>query len=108
MIFAWGTGFLAYIILWIVMPEATTTAEKLEMRGEPVTISNIEKKVREEFENVSDKIKNADYDKYGNQIKTGANKIGSSLGDFIISVFKVFAKFLGVLLIITGIATLIS
>ncbi|NDP27407.1 MAG: PspC domain-containing protein, partial [Flavobacterium sp.] len=33
--FAWGTGVLAYIILWIVMPEATTTAEKLEMTGEP-------------------------------------------------------------------------
>jgi phage shock protein PspC (stress-responsive transcriptional regulator) len=108
MVFVFGSGILAYIILWIVMPEATTTAEKLEMRGEPVTISNIEKKVREEFENVSDKIKNADYDKYGNQIKTGANKIGSSLGDFIMTVFKVFAKFLGVLLIITGIATLIS
>jgi phage shock protein PspC (stress-responsive transcriptional regulator) len=108
MVFVFGSGILAYIILWIVMPEATTTAEKLEMSGEPVTISNIEKKVREEFENVSDKIKNADYDKYGNQIKTGANKIGSSLGDFIMTVFKVFAKFLGVLLIITGIATLIS
>jgi hypothetical protein len=42
--------------------------------GEPVNISNIEKKVREEFENVSDKFKNVDYDKYGNQIKTGAGK----------------------------------
>ncbi len=73
-----GAGFLAYIILWIVTPEASTTSEKLEMTGEPVTISNIEKKVREEFENVSEKIKNADYDKYGNQIKTGANKIGNS------------------------------
>ena len=101
-----GTGILAYIILWIVTPEAVTTSEKLEMTGEPVTISNIEKKVREEFENVSDKIKNADYDKYGNQIKTGAEKIGSSFGDFIITVFKIFAKFLGIILIITGITIL--
>ena len=101
-----GTGILAYIILWVVTPEAVTTSEKLEMTGEPVNISNIEKKVREEFESVSDKIKNADYDKYGNQIKTGASKIGNSLGDFIMTVFKVFAKFLGVILIITGIATL--
>lgn len=102
-----GTGILAYIILWIVTPEAVTTSEKLEMTGEPVNISNIEKKVREEFESVSDKIKNADYDKYGNQIKSGAGKIGSSLGDFIMTVFKVFAKFLGVILIMTGISTLI-
>jgi hypothetical protein len=48
---------LAYIILWIVVPAAVTTSEKLEMTGEPVNISNIEKKVREEFENVSDKFK---------------------------------------------------
>jgi phage shock protein PspC (stress-responsive transcriptional regulator) len=102
MFFAWGTGVLAYIILWIVMPEARTTAEKLEMTGEPVTISNIEKKVREEFENVSDKIKNADYDEMGNRVKTGAEKIGSSFGDFIIAVFRVFSKFLGVILIIAG------
>ena len=101
-----GTGILAYIILWIVTPEAMTTTEKLEMTGEPVTISNIEKKVREEFENVSDKIKNADYDKYGNQIKSGAGKIGNSFGDFIMTIFKIFAKFLGVILIITGITVL--
>lgn len=103
-----GTGIVAYIILWVVTPEAVTTSEKLEMTGEPVTISNIEKKVREEFESVSGKLKDVDYDKYGNQIKTGATKFGSSLGDFIMTVFKIFAKFLGVILIITGIATLIS
>ncbi len=106
MFFAWGTGVLAYIILWIVMPEAKTTAEKLEMTGEPVTISNIEKKVREEFENVSDKFKNANYDEMGNRVKTGAEKIGSSLGDFIIAVLRVFSKFLGVILIMTGLFTL--
>jgi phage shock protein PspC (stress-responsive transcriptional regulator) len=107
-VFAWGTGVLAYIILWIVMPEAVTTSEKLEMTGEPVTISNIEKKVREEFESVSEKIKNADYDKFGNQVKTGAEKIGSSFGDFIITVFKIFTKFLGVFLIMIGLAVLVS
>ncbi|GGA79847.1 hypothetical protein GCM10008015_20640 [Flavobacterium palustre] len=107
LIFAgFGTGIIAYIILWIVTPEARTTSEKLEMTGEPVNISNIEKKVREEFESVSDKIKNADYDKYGNQIKKGANKVGNSLGNFILSVLGILAKFLGVLLIIAGLATL--
>jgi phage shock protein PspC (stress-responsive transcriptional regulator) len=102
-----GTGILAYIILWIVTPEAITTSEKLEMTGEPVTISNIEKKVREEFENVSEKIKNADYDKFGNQVKTGAEKLGNGLGDFISTVFKIFAKFLGVILIMSGLAVLV-
>ena len=100
--FGFGTGILAYIILWIATPEAITTTEKLEMTGEPVTISSIEKKVREEFDSVSEKFKNVDYDKYGNQIKTGAERFGNTLSEIITTIFKVFAKFLGVILIISG------
>jgi phage shock protein PspC (stress-responsive transcriptional regulator) len=36
-----GIGAIVYIILWVVLPEAITAAEKLEMRGEPVTAENI-------------------------------------------------------------------
>ncbi|MFI0492265.1 PspC domain-containing protein [Flavobacterium sp.] len=108
LLFTFGTGALAYIILWIVMPEARTTSEKIEMTGEPVTISNIEKKVREEFETVSEKLKNVDYDKYGNQIKSGAERVGSSFGNLILAVLKAFSKFLGVILIITGISITIA
>ncbi|TPG37771.1 PspC domain-containing protein [Flavobacterium pectinovorum] len=103
-----GTGILAYFVLWIVTPEAITTSEKLEMTGEPVTISNIEKKVREEIESLSNKFKNADYDAMGNQVKSGAERISSSFGDFVMTVFKIFAKFLGVILIISGISVLIG
>ena len=102
-----GTGILAYFVLWIVTPEAVTTSEKLEMTGEPVTISNIEKKVREEIETLSDKFKNADYDKVGNQVKSGAERISSSFGDFIMTIFKIFAKFLGIILIMSGLSVLI-
>jgi phage shock protein PspC (stress-responsive transcriptional regulator) len=102
-----GTGILAYFVLWIVTPEAVTTSEKLEMTGEPVTISNIEKKVREEIEGLSDRFKNADYDAMGNQVKSGAERISSSFGDFVMTIFKIFAKFLGVVLIISGITVLI-
>ena len=104
--FGFGTGILAYIILWIATPEAITTTEKLEMTGEPVTISSIEKKVREEFDSVSEKFKNVDYDKYGNQIKTGAERFGNTLSEIITTIFKVFAKFLGVILIISGFTVL--
>ena len=76
------------------------------MTGEPVTISNIEKKVREEFENVSEKLKNANYDEMGNRVKTGAEKIGSSFGNFIIAVLRAFSKFLGILLIMGGLTVL--
>jgi phage shock protein PspC (stress-responsive transcriptional regulator) len=45
-------GVLIYLILWIVLPEATTVAQKLEMRGESVNISNISDFIRDEFEHV--------------------------------------------------------
>lgn len=103
-----GTGFIAYIILWIAMPKAVTTSEKLEMTGEPVTISNIEKKVREEFESVSNKIKNADYDKLGNEVKNNAEQFAGGLSDVLINIFKMFAKILGAIIIILSSIALLA
>ena len=104
--FGFGTGLIAYLVLWIAMPKAVTTSEKLEMTGEPVTISTIEKKVRAEFENVSDKIKNANYDELGNRVKYGAESVGNKLGGVLTSVFEAFAKVVGVLIIIFSSLTL--
>jgi phage shock protein PspC (stress-responsive transcriptional regulator) len=98
--FGFGTGFIAYIILWIAMPKAVTTSEKLEMTGEPVTISNIEKKVREEFESLSNKFKNANYNKMGNEAKAGATKVADGIGEIFMNVFKVFAKILGTIILV--------
>lgn len=97
---SFGTGVLAYLILWVVTPAAITTSDKLEMTGEPVNISNIERKVREEFENVSNRIKNTDFDKMGNQIRSTTESAGNKFGDFLTSVFKVFAKVLGALIVV--------
>lgn len=47
-----GLGLLVYLILYIVLPEAKTTAQKIEMKGEPVNIKNIKESVKNEFENV--------------------------------------------------------
>jgi len=47
-----GLGILVYLILYIVLPEAKTTAQKIEMKGERVNIHNIKESVKEEFENV--------------------------------------------------------
>ena len=53
-----GFGLFLYIILWIVVPSARSTAEKLQMRGKPVTLSNIENFVRDEAHAVGDSVKN--------------------------------------------------
>jgi len=45
-IFLGGAGIVLYIILWIITPEARTITEKMQMQGEPVTLSNIETNVK--------------------------------------------------------------
>lgn len=80
LIFA-GVALIVYPILWIVVPAARTSAQKLEMRGKDINVSNIERTVREEF----------------NQIKKNMDKPGSPMnrvGGF----FREFFDFLGVLL----------
>ncbi|WP_191859073.1 PspC domain-containing protein [Hanstruepera ponticola] len=130
LIFGAGTGVLLYILLWILLPEAVTTADKLMMRGEPVNISNIEKKIKDGFdsvsdvaknvtdsvtgaaknvsESVSDAAKNVDLKRQGNKIKSGSQSFFDAIGDIFMFFFKVLAKFIGVILIITGASALIG
>jgi phage shock protein PspC (stress-responsive transcriptional regulator) len=56
LLFGGGFGLLLYIILWILLPEAKTTAQKIEMRGEPVNIENIKESVKREFNTVKKKM----------------------------------------------------
>lgn len=52
LILAGGLGILIYLILYIVLPEAKTTAQKIEMKGNPVNIHNIKESVKKEFDSV--------------------------------------------------------
>lgn len=52
-----GLGILIYLILYIVLPEAKTTAQKIEMKGDPVNIHNIKDSVKQEFNTVTKKMK---------------------------------------------------
>ncbi len=102
-----GTGVLIYIILWIAIPEATTTAEKLAMKGERVDINNISKVVKEEAENLRRRM-----EKYGNDLKNPkeSDKYRNwleKLVDFFVTIFigigKAIIKIIGFLLFIFGI-----
>ena len=112
-----GIGILVYIILWILLPEAKTTAEKLQMEGEPVNIDNIEKKIREEFTNVSEKLKDgaSEFSEKINQTFSAKTKKNNGLQDFlntiskiILTLFKVMGKFIGVIFIFLGAAAILS
>ncbi len=114
-----GFGFIVYPILWILLPQANSTVEKLEMEGEPVNISNIEKKIKDEltetadrvksgFEDVSDKVKNADYKRYSDKAKSGSQDLVDTLGKIFTTIFMIIGKFIGVLLIIISVATILG
>jgi phage shock protein PspC (stress-responsive transcriptional regulator) len=60
--FGGGTFIMAYIILWIVLPEARTAAEKLEMRGEKVDLNSIRDTVVSDLEGLKTKAEAAGKD----------------------------------------------
>ena len=103
-----GAFILIYIALWIFVPEAKTTADKLSMRGEAVNITNIEKKIREGFEDVAGKVKNADFEKFGKQAKSGATSAATGIGAVILFFLNIFVKLIGVLLLLIAGTTLIA
>ncbi len=47
---------LIYIILWLVLPEANSTSEKLEMKGEKVDLDSIKNSVMEEMKGVKERV----------------------------------------------------
>lgn len=57
LVLAGGLGLLIYLILYIVIPEAKTRSQKIEMKGEPVNIKNITDAVKDEFERVRKNMK---------------------------------------------------
>ena len=103
-----GAFILIYIALWIFVPEAKTTADKLSMRGELVNISNIERKIREGFDDVAEKVRNADYEKYGKQAKSGASSAATGVGAAILFLLNIFVKLIGVVLLLIAGTTLIA
>jgi phage shock protein PspC (stress-responsive transcriptional regulator) len=97
-----GTAFLAYIILWIAVPKAKNTAQRLEMRGQEATVKNIEKSIKEEINEVKESYKKF---KQSDTYSKGKRSVDAA-GDVTYNVFKVILKavviLIGVLLIISG------
>ncbi len=97
-------ALVIYIILWLVIPEATSTAEKLEMKGEKVDMNSIKNSVMEEMKGMQDRAK-----KFGaeagsiaheksklisSEIGHAAKRSSRGLGDVIALLFKIFAYFI--------------
>jgi len=110
--FAGGASILVYAILWIVLPRADTAAQKLEMRGEKVNVSNLEKKIREEYDNVKENVKEG-YTRARNsdtykRTERAASDFFEVLGKILLVFVKVILIIIGTGLVIAGIGLLIG
>ncbi|MFN5641709.1 MAG: PspC domain-containing protein [Sphingobacteriales bacterium] len=118
-----GTFILAYLILWIVIPQAKTASEKLEMRGEKVDLESIRKGVKNELNDLKGRAKDMS-DEFSTKVKdweqevkamgkdvseAGTNMMNTvtpvtkSLGvrivELIGSLFKIFFLFFAILVV---------
>ncbi len=89
---AGGSGILLYIILWIIVPEAKSGAEKLEMKGNPVTVANLEESHKE----------NSDRKKNFSVIAFFFRELFYLLGRFIRALIPIILSIIG--LVMTAVA----
>lgn len=108
--FAGGVGLLLYIILWIALPQANSITEKMEMQGEPVTLSNIESSVKkslnekEEEESTLAKIILFPFRLIG----TFVTALGKVLGPIVRVFFELIRVVFGLSIFAIGLALLVS
>lgn len=116
LIFAGGAGFVIYLILWIITPQAKSITERIQMKGGAITLDNIESTIKENLnpgspmeESQTRKVLMAPFRFLGKVI----NKLGDALGPlgkFLVAVVRIFfgliISFIGIAIIITPIILL--
>jgi phage shock protein PspC (stress-responsive transcriptional regulator) len=118
-LFIGGFGFILYILLIFIIPKAKTTAEKLEMRGEPVDLNSIKKSVEEEMNDIKKKMtdyknefKNGDFKNRarstGNKVGDFFGELGHGLGNLIGGVIKGVFAFIGFILVLVFTCLLVA
>lgn len=93
-------SMMVYIIMWLVIPEAKTTSEKLQMKGEKVDLNSIKDSVTKEMKEVGEKMEKlgkqaGDYMKekspyMRSEFTQTVNNTGGLLGRIIVMIVKIF------------------
>jgi phage shock protein PspC (stress-responsive transcriptional regulator) len=119
-----GTLFVTYIILWIVLPEARTASEKLEMRGEKIDIGSIKNTIKSDLEGFKQKatVVGAEMkqkaEQFGNEMKyksgnlkkdiSSVNTSRPGIGHAIGVLFRAFFLFISVIVTFALVMALIG
>lgn len=106
--FGFGAGFLFYFILWIIIPAAKSTAEKLEMKGEPINVENIGNAIKDEFNTFKKKVNDGDGRHYGKKAENAFFKFFDFISKLLIFFLKFLGKLIGVVFIIISTLCIIA
>ena len=82
-----GTFVLAYIVLWIVLPEARSPFQKMEMRGETVDVNRIRQNVQEGMNDFGRRAQ-----AWGEEVRESAERMGQRASNFANERVKPFAS----------------
>ncbi|HVS97100.1 MAG TPA: PspC domain-containing protein [Puia sp.] len=98
-----GTLFVTYIVLWIVLPEANSASEKLEMRGEKVDLESIKNTIKSDLESFKGRAKemssevNERFQQMGREMKQNTQNWAAEAGPAIRHTSSGFGHAVGVL-----------
>jgi phage shock protein PspC (stress-responsive transcriptional regulator) len=99
---------IIYIVMWIALPKALTSAQKLEMRGEKVTVSSIEKSVKEEYESVKENVNRVRQSEEFKKTRNVFGEIVHVFGQIFLVILKIILIIIGISFVIAGITALIG
>lgn len=96
-----GLGIFVYLIMWLVVPVATTTKDKYAMRGERVTLKEITDRVKKNIENI-DKTKYGTGGGLWNNLRGILDRLFRMMSVAVKSIAKILRVAIGVLVLVFG------
>ena len=115
LLFVYGLGVLIYLLLWLLIPRAKSTADKLQMKAIAVTVDNIAEKIKYDFE--ATKIQNdwsseqdiEIWNKDGWQSKTAYffDRLTQQFAKVFARFFQFSGRFVGVFMFLLGFVLLV-
>ncbi|MBE9586492.1 PspC domain-containing protein [Mucilaginibacter sp. JRF] len=105
-----GTGFMLYVILWLVVPKAITRADRMAMKGEKLNLQGFKRNFEEEMTGLKDSMSNFSHEArpFIYRVRDFAGDFFTHLGSFFRTSGKFVMKALGIILVICSFLTIIG
>jgi len=105
-----GSGLILYIILWIVVPKATTRADRMAMKGEKQNLQGFKKNFEDELSSVKQNLSNFGHEArpFIYKARDFAGDFFHHLGRFFNGAGKVLIKLIGIFILLACFAAAIA